>query len=279
MSLMSDQATYWNDTAGPRWVANQVRLDAIMAPLTEALITVAAPRAGDHVLDIGCGCGDLSLQIATRVGRSGRVAGVDVSTPMLAHAESRARAWPEPHAPLTWHHGDAATHEFDTTFDLLVSRFGVMFFEDTLAAFRQLRKAAGPDARLNLLAWRARAEVEWMQAPLDWIESVVPVPDSSEGEPGPFGLADGQRTCDLLNAAGFHDVEPMPIDRVLTIGATVEEALTALRDTGPAAGALRDAEPDVMMRAETLMRDGLSRQKTSEGVQLRAACWLYRARG
>lgn len=278
MSLTSDQATYWNETAGPRWVANQVRLDAIMAPLTEALITVAAPRPGDRVLDVGCGCGDLALQIATRVGRAGRVVGVDVSAPMLAHAEARAGAWPEPHAPLAWHRADAASHNLETTFDLLVSRFGVMFFEDKQAAFRQLRKAAGPDARLALLAWRTRAEVEWMQAPLDWIASAVPGPDSSEGEPGPFGLSDGPGTCDLLNAVGFHDVEAMPVDRVLTIGATVDEALTALRDTGPAAGTLRDAEPDLVQRAETLLREGLSRLVTEEGVQMRAACWLYRAR-
>lgn len=277
MSANADQVAYWNETAGPKWVTNQARLDALMAPLTEALVTVAAPRPGEAVLDIGCGCGDLALRMAQAVGSDGRVVGIDVSEPMLAHARSRAGQLAGPHAPLELRKADASTEPFEPAFDLLTSRFGTMFFAEPRQAFENLRRAAKHGGRLAMLTWRRRVDVEWMHLPLEWIAPVIAPPEMTDGQPGPFGLADGPATSDMLNAAGFHDVEPVPIDRTLTLGRDIEEALVTLCDTGPAAGAMREAEPDLASRAQDLIRRGLAQHVTSDGVQLRAGCWLYRA--
>ena len=162
----ADQKTYWNDVAGAKWVANQTRLDRLMAPLMEALLQEAVPGAGERVLDIGCGCGDLSLRLAEAVGPTGNVLAIDLSTPMLAHAAHREHALPPgPRAPLTWLEADAMTAQFEPTRDLLISRFGVMFFDDKARAFANLRKATNPGGRFAFLTWRGRAEIEWFQTP------------------------------------------------------------------------------------------------------------------
>ncbi len=113
MTGNADQTTYWNDTVGAKWVANQEQLDAVFTPLTQALLASAAPQPGESVLDVGCGCGETSLLAAARVGAGGQVLSVDLSRPMLDHAASRAGRLPPGAAPIAWTQGDAMTHAFE----------------------------------------------------------------------------------------------------------------------------------------------------------------------
>ena len=281
------QIAYWNEVAGAKWVANQDRLDRLMAPLTDALLAVAAPRLGERVLDVGTGCGDLALRASERVGSRGHVTAVDVSRPMLAHAEARRRHLPpEDRAPVEWREADAMTHGFDPDVDLLVSRFGVMFFEDPPRAFANLRQALRPGGRFAILTWRRRDEVEWMQAPLDWIAAIVPPPEDAPGEIGPFALADAEATCRMLTRAGFAQVTATPVDRDLVIGeagspdddpdrAAINEAMVVLADTGPAARQLRDAEPAARAEALDFLLAGVKRHVRDGRVLLGGACWIY----
>lgn len=274
------QFEFWNDVAGPRWVASQKRLDAVMAPLTEALLQIAVPEPGEHVLDVGCGCGDVALRAALAVGSGGRVTGIDISKPMLGFARERQRAEePVARAPIDWIDADAMTHRFEAPFDLIVSRFGVMFFDDRERAFANLRAAAKSPGRFAFLAWRGRAESEWFQAPLDWIAPALPMPEASDGEAGPFAFADGERTREQLAAAGFHDVIAEPLDRALVIGESAEEAAAMLLDTGPAAALIREADPAQREAAETLLREGVERQAGTDGrIVMRGACYIFRGK-
>lgn len=273
----ADQVKYWNYVAGAKWVANQERLDRLMAPLTESLLTGAAVKPGEHALDIGCGCGDLALRLASAVGPQGRVTAVDISQPMLAQAESRATALPAAgRAPIDWRLVDAMTHDFATSADLVISRFGVMFFDDRPRAFRNLHRALRPGGRFAFLAWRRRSEVEWMQAPLEWIADAIPTPDDVPGEIGPFGLADAAATRQMLEEAGFRNLSVQSIDCPLTIGATVDEAFLLLSEAGPTSAALRDAEPAQQREAARLLRERLDDRRSDGGILLDGACWLYR---
>lgn len=273
-----DQHTFWNEIAGPLWVINQTKHDRLLAPLTEALVQEAVPAQGEHVLDVGAGCGDLSLQVAEAVGSGGRVLGIDISKPMLALAKKRYHEEERvARAPIEWIEADAMTHAFEPDFDLVISRFGVMFFADKARAFANLRRAVKPGGRFVFLTWRRRAEVEWMQAPLEWIEPALPMPELRDGEPGPFGLCDGEATRELLADAGFHEVVAEPLDRELLIGETVDEAFSLLLDTGPAAGAIREAEPPASEEAKRRLRENLERVAMKDGrVELRGACFVYR---
>lgn len=274
----TDQTTYWNEGAGAKWVANQARLDRLFAPLTQALVAAAAPRPGEHVLDIGCGCGDVSLATAALVGPTGHVRGVDISRPMLERA--RARQADEGRAlALDWLEADAMTYSFEPTADLLISRFGVMFFADPLAAFGNLRRGLKPGGRFAFLCWRRREAVEWMQWPLDQVAHVIPLPPSTLGAPGPFGLADEAATTRLLTQAGFSDVTADPVEAALTVGEgsdPVDDALGLLLQTGPFASVFNEAEDSARAQAKPLLRRALEAKVQNDAVRLGGACWLYR---
>lgn len=278
MTANADQIAYWNEVAGAKWVRNQARLDRLMAPLTEALLEAAAPRRGERALDVGCGCGDLALRLAAALGRDGRVEAIDVSRPMLDCAAARDAALdPGDRASLDWIEADASRHGFAPSTDLVASRFGVMFFDDPTGAFANLRRALASGGRCAFVAWRGRDAVEWMQKPLEWLAPLLPMPDFTEGEPGPFGLADGLRTCALLERAGFTGVTATRLDRAIVIGADLDEAVAMLNETGPAAGAIRGAEPAVQAEARRLLRLRLAEHVGADGaVRLGAACWIYR---
>ena len=277
MTSNADQVAYWNEVAGPKWVTNQARLDRFMAPLTALLVDAIATRPGESALDVGCGCGDLALTLAARVGAAGRVLGVDVSEPMLAQARART-VEANPPARLDWLAADAMVHPFAPHFDVLASRFGVMFFDDRPRAFANLRRALKPHGRFAFLTWRGRAEVEWMQAPLNWLTPVLPMPEDMDGAIGPFALADGQATCELLTAAGFSAVQRRAIDCRLRIGSSLDEAWAMLAETGPAAAAIRDMDAYLRPEAEALVRAKLSEHFDGDRVDLGGACWLYSGR-
>lgn len=278
MTENADQKQYWNEVVGERWVSNQTALDRAMAPLTERLLDVARPRESERVLDVGCGCGELSLRAAELVGPSGKVLGIDISRPMLAHASSRSQALSlSERAPIAWLEADAMVYEFEPAYDLLISRFGVMFFEDKPRAFANLRQAMKPGARFALLAWRGRAGVQWFDLPLQWIAPILPPPPPTDGEVGPFGLADSELTLAILRRAGFTDVAAEAVDASLLMGETIAEAEALLLETGPAAGLIREADPARQAAARALLQENIARIATPEGrVELGGACWIYR---
>ena len=283
MTANEDMIQYWNEVAGSKWVANQARLDRTFSPLTAALLTAAAPSAGERIVEIGCGCGDLSLQLAA-LGGGGRILAADVSRPMLAHAEARYAAMTGDFAPIEWVAADAMTYAFPRDNSLLVSRFGVMFFDDRPRAFANLRSALEPGGRFAFLCWRPRSQVEWMQKPLDWIEPVLPPPEEATGEIGPFALADDAMTVALLTEAGFTDVAAEKIDCPVVLGEgasdaeAIEDAMLLLSQTGPASRHMAEAEPEEREAALHLLRQGLADHVQDGRALLEAACWLYSGR-
>jgi SAM-dependent methyltransferase len=265
------QTEYWNSEVGERWTAMQAELDRVFAPLTAALLDGAAPRPGERMLDIGCGCGETALLAAGRLGPDGGVTAVDVSRPMLA----RARARPASGAPITWIEADAQTHPFAPDHDLALSRFGVMFFDDSRAAFATIRRGLRPGGRLAVLCWRALQENPWVSVARDAALGVVPEPAPvPPGGPGPFRFADRDGLAAVLAGAGFADVAVAPVDALLTLGDDADEAGRFCLTVGPVAGLLRDLDEALRDRAAAAVRAAMPRERP---VRLGAACWLATA--
>ncbi len=273
----AEQIEYWNQQAGPKWIAENARLDAMLAPIGLAAMDRAQPGAGERVLDIGCGVGQSSLQLAARVGPKGTVLGVDISAPMLARARERARA--EALTNVTFENADAQTHALTPeSVDLVFSRFGVMFFTDPDAAFANLHRALRPGGRLVFVCWQGLAQNPWMRESIAALAKHVPLPAPPPPDsPGPFSFADAARVSGILGRAGFRGVAHEPLVGEIALGRTIDEALDFAVEIGPAGAALRDATPAQRQAASAAIRETLAAHAKPDGVRMDYAAWIVRA--
>jgi SAM-dependent methyltransferase len=272
----SEQIEFWNGDAGQRWVRQQARLDAMLAGISAEILALAAPRSGEQVLDVGCGCGTTTLQLAEAVGPSGRVVGLDVSGPMLAVARSRAAAMKH----VTFVKGDAAEHRFDgAQFDLLFSRFGVMFFADPDAAFANLRKSLKPSGRVAFVCWREARENDWVRIPVAAARAhVPPLPQPAPEDPGPFSFGSPGRLRRILANGGFDLITLRAFDPPMVLGDTLDDAVAHIQEFGPISRMLGDAAPPQRENAALAIREALTPCAASSPVQLGGATWLVTAK-
>ncbi len=272
--INSDQLAFWNGPGGHTWVARQKHTDITLEPVTEALLTFAAPRAGERVLDIGCGCGTTTLKFARAVGPAGSVAALDISGPMLA--EGRARAEAAGIANVAWRLADAATAELDG-FDLLTSAFGVMFFGDPVAAFAHMRRAASPDARMAFVCFRPPAENPWMEVPMNAVSRHLPPrPKPALNAPGMFAFADPRRVSEVLTAAGWAlpRLDKLDLDLDIAAGRGLEEAVIQSTKIGAINSWLRGQSAEVVAAAIASVREALTAHLDGASVRLPGAMWL-----
>jgi SAM-dependent methyltransferase len=273
----ADQITYWNSRAGQTWAAMQKRIDAQIDPLGLTAIARLAPADGEKILDIGCGCGTTSLELVRRVGASGHVTAVDISKPMLNVARSGAKGAQA--ANITFLEADAQTYPFQPrSFDALFSRFGVMFFIDPVAAFKNLLAALRPGSgRLTFVCWRKLADNPWMATPLKAaMQHLPPQPPPDPLAPGPFAFADAERVGGILAEAGFADVVVTPHDQKIELG-TLEQAVEHCTRVGPLARLLAE-NPDAVGLVKETLRTTLRGYEQEGIVQMDAGVWIVSAR-
>lgn len=267
------QVAYWNDAAGQTWAEMQEALDRQLAPLGRAAMAALAPKPGERLLDIGCGAGQTTLQLAASVAPGGEVVGLDISRPLLEVARSRP-----PAAGVSFLEGDAQTHPFEpASFDGAFSRFGVMFFSDPPAAFANLRGALKPGGRLAFVCWRGMGENPIMTTPLTAALAHLPAPSPPDPTaPGPFAFADPGRVREILGKAGFERVELAPHDEKIGGGDLRTAVGLALR-VGPLGMLLRE-NPDKRDVVVAAIREELARHEGPDGVKLDSATWIVTAR-
>lgn len=275
-SANAAQIDYWNAGAGETWARFQEQLDRQVEPLGLAAMDALAPRNGEHIIDIGCGCGHTSLALASRVGPTGAVVGVDISKPMLEVAHRRPR--PAASSALTFRQLDAQTGDLGRgVFDAAFSRFGVMFFSDPVAAFANIKVSLKPGGRLAFVCWRPLAENPWMQVPLQAaLPFIPPVTPPDPTAPGPFAFADPDRVRAILMGAEFRSVKVDPLDALIG-GASIEETLKLTLKVGPLGAALRE-HPEFAEVVADAVRKTLSPYVTPNGVMMPAATWIVQAR-
>jgi SAM-dependent methyltransferase len=268
------QAAYWNGPTTRAWAREHARIDARFAPVLDRLLERAAPRPGERVLDIGCGSGTSTIALAERVGPGGRVLGVDIAEESVAVARRRIAAAGLAQAEILL--ADAAAHPFPPGgFDLLASRFGVMFFLEPVAAFAHLRAALAPGGRVALAAFRAAAENRWTTGAMAAAQDLLPPqPPPGPEEPGQFAFADPARVERILRGAGFAEVALTPVDVPMPLGADPGEAAAFAMTLGPVGRAAREAPEAVRTR----LLDFYRAESGPGGVTMPAAIWLVTAR-
>jgi SAM-dependent methyltransferase len=277
--LNADQIAYWNGPGGQHWTDRQQAQDILLAPVSDILIDRAKAKAGERIIDVGCGCGATTMALAQKVGPTGHVFGVDISAPMLARARQIAPAG----LPVDFVLADATVYPFDpASFDLLVSRFGVMFFAEPALSFTNLRKALRPSGRMVFACWREPRDNPWLLAPLQAAYKHVPkLPQLGPEDPGPFSFAAEQRVHRILGEAGFSRIamEPCNLSLDVAIGRGLDAAVEAVLEIGPASRALQGQPSDLRAAAANSIREVLAPFAQGKTVPLGASIWIVTASG
>jgi ubiquinone/menaquinone biosynthesis C-methylase UbiE len=274
----ADQIAYWNGLGGRHWTDRQPVQDVLLAPVSQILIEHCDTKAGERIVDVGCGCGSTSIALAELVVPDGFVLGVDISTPMLA----RARELAPKDLPLEFVLADATVYPFDPgSFDLVTSRFGVMFFADPVVSFANLSQALKASGRLAFACWREPRLNPWMMVPLQAAYEHVPrLPQLGPEDPGPFAFASEERVNRILREAGFADIrmEPRDLTLDLAIGRGLDAAVQGALEIGPASRALAEHPEDVRAAAMRSIREALMPFVRGESVPVGGAIWVVTAR-
>lgn len=273
----TDQALVWNGHEGQHWADNQDRLDAIVSGFTGPLLNAAAIGEHDRVLDIGCGTGQ-TTRLAARRAPHGHAVGVDLSTPMLARA--RASAAREGITNVRFEQGDAQVYPFaDRGFDVVISRGGIAFFTDPVAAFVNIGRALRPGGRIAFVCMRDIHRNEWVHVLMAMREHLPSLfePPATQDTSGTFSLADPARIRAVLDAAGFHDITTTPVEAPMRYGHDADDATEFLFSSGQVRLALAGVDQNTARRAREALRTAFQPHADTEGVHLRGAAWTVTA--
>ncbi|MBS0527224.1 MAG: methyltransferase domain-containing protein [Proteobacteria bacterium] len=271
--LAAEQSAYWKGPGGTMWLGAYERIQRGITGFSEVALGAANARPGERVLDVGCGTGGTTAELANAVGPNGRVLGVDISEPLVGAARAQGLA------NAAFEVGDATTYPFEAqAFDLIFSRFGVMFFADPVAAFRNIRRAMKPAGRLVFICWRTPQENPWAAVPMRAAMPFLPPMERPGPEdPGQYSFGDRARVERILGQAGFTGLSIEPVDQMLNQGADIPTVMERIGDFGPLARAFKDVAPEQVAKAKEAIAEALEPHATADGVKLAGACWLVRA--
>jgi SAM-dependent methyltransferase len=271
----NEQARLWKGAAGRAWVDLQASLDQIFKPFEDLLVEAVSLGPGGRILDVGCGAGGTTLRVARVLGAQGRCVGIDISEAMIAAARSRAT---EEGTTATFLCANAQTHRFEPgSVDLLISRFGVMFFEDPFRAFANLRHAAAENAELRFIAWRSEAENPFMTTAERAAAPLLPnLPARQIDAPGQFAFANGERVHKILEESGWADIDIRPIDIGCTLPET--ELIPYFTRLGPVGRILQETDDRTRAHVIHSVRAAFDPYVHGAEVRFTAACWMISAR-
>ena len=272
--INDEQTKLWNGLAGRAWVEAQDLLDGMFQPFQEMLVDIVSHGSGGRVLDVGCGTGSTTIAVARLLGARGICTGIDISEPMISAARTRAKRESNPARFIC---ADAQVHPFEPdTFDTIISRFGVMFFADPIAAFRNLRRAAKHGAELHVIAWRSAAENPFMTAAERAAAPLLPdLPDRRADAPGQFAFANGQRVRSILETSGWTAIDLRPVDIACSLSEA--ELVPYITQLGPVGRLLQEQDESNRTRIVELVRPAFDPYVHEAEVRYTAACWLVSA--
>ncbi len=276
------QIDFWNGDTGRNWVAHDALMEAMLQPIGEAVMDACRFEHDARALDIGCGCGHPTLSLATRIGSGGSVTGVDVSAPMLSVAHELATTHAPERANINFLEVDAQVHPFEPeSFEHVFSRFGVMFFADPVAAFRNIHSSLTASGTLAFCCWQSRTVNPVMTVPAQAALELLPAPpEIPANAPGPFAFADPDYVHSILSQSGFSEIGITPLNHALVFGAglPLSDIVEHLVKIGPIAQMVREA-PDALQQP---VRDEVAKALTpffteNGGIYLEGQFWQVTA--
>jgi SAM-dependent methyltransferase len=266
------QAEAWNGPTGAFWADNADRFDAGMEAYRAPMLAAVGTGGADVVLDVGCGAGQLTRDLARTAGSA---LGVDLSERLLDLARARAEA--EGLANVAFRRADAQVHPFgDAAFDVVTSRNGVMFFGDPVAAFTNLTRALRPGGRMVLMTWQPFEHQEWLRTFRRVLGGGRDLPPPPDDGPSPLGLSDPERVRGILAAAGLVDVTVEGLRHPMVFGSDPDDALTHV--AGLNSGLIGELDEPARTAALEALRTDLAAHRGAGGVQYDSATWVVRAR-
>ncbi|MBI1173157.1 methyltransferase domain-containing protein [bacterium] len=272
------QAAAWNNAQGVDWVRQHTRFDGLLTEILDLVLTSADPRPGEQVLDIGCGGGATTMAAARRIGPDGAALGLDISAVLLDHARRQAEGLSNVRFQL----GDAQVHPLEPDrFDLMMSRFGVMFFEDPVAAFANLARALRPTGRLAMIAWASPALNPWFAVPMQAAVARLGPPEPADPDaPGPMAFRDIDRVTGILRAAGLQDCAGSAVQTYLTPIGDLEEVMEFALHIGPASRLITAKAASEADRAaiKDVLRPEFARFEQNGQMRVPACVNLFTAR-
>ena len=271
------QAKNWHGRDGARWARHKAPHDAMLAPLTEKAFDAVGFVPGQRVLDLGCGSGTTTFEIARRIAPSGLVIGIDISKTLLALGREQAAA--EPDLRIKFEFADIETHKFAVaSFDVAFSRIGVMFFSNPATAFANVHRAMIPGSQLAFVCWRKVRANTWASVTLDIARRHVEMPPRPGLEdPGPYSFRDPERVHRILTEAGWSEIAIVELDADAYMGADLDEALANCLTVGPIANQVLAAPENTRTAIATELRSVLPEYVTKRGVIMHAATWFVTA--
>lgn len=274
--LAAEQAEYWNGKSGQRWASERNAFDRNLALIHAALMPFAAAQSGEFVLDIGCGAGSTTFELARAVGPKGRVSGIDISRPLIELAQDRALT---EGVRAGFSVDDAAIAGFLSDHHLVFSRFGLMFFAEPEGALANIKKALRPGGRIAFVCWRNISENLWASSPFAVAKPFLPQSEPPDLTlPGPFAFSEEARLTSLMQGAGYRDLELHRLDTVMDLGDTIAEATAQATSLGPLARASVNLDDATRAKIREVVAKRLEEYATPQGVRPPAACWLVRAK-
>ena len=272
-----EQREFWSDIKGDLWVTLQPRIDTMLATFGDKALDTLNPQSGERILEIGCGTGTTTLALGARVGSSGEILAADLSRPMLNKAIERANVSAE--HPITFVEADAQVHSFPTaTFDAVYSRFGVMFFDDPIAAFRNIRKAVRPGGRMAYVCWADRKANPWIRIPAGAAKTCLDLPaPPPDDAPGQFSMENEDRVQQILHDAGWSDIGLERFTVEGSIGSNAADAARFITKMGPMSEPFALADSDTQNKTLQVIEEALTPYSNDSGVTLGFSTWIVSA--
>ena len=274
----TEQAQFWAARA-PSWLSLETHHERVIGPAGRMAMDRLDPHPGHYIIDLGCGTGQTTLELADRVAPDGRAVGVDITAALLDRA--RQHAADAGTANVEFHHADVQSSDLGSArYDGAFSRFGVMFFADPVAAFKNVHRSLKPGAVLSFACWQPVTSNDWMLVPAQAAVSVLgtppelPPPDA----PGPFSLADPDRVRTILGSAGFRTIDIEGHDDLMRTPAQhiPETADSSLR-VGAVQRMLEGADPESVQRVRTAIEEAMRARLRDGEVALSRSVFLVRA--
>jgi SAM-dependent methyltransferase len=272
---------FWNEVLVPKFVKYKHVLVDGLTHHSAAIFPSLDIRAGDRALDVGCGFGDTAIQIAERVGSTGSVLGIDCCEAFLEYGRRDAAAAGLDN--VSFAEADVQFHPFEPEYDFCFSRFGTMFFENPVAALRNMRRSLKPGGRLTFIVWRTIDDNPWLGLPKQVVLKFLPPPgeDAATCGPGPFSMASEPMVTKQLEIAGYGDIVFKRVDAPLLVGRTPEDAVGFQLALGPAGEVYREAGEEAERKHDEIaaaLRAELARCETPEGIVMESSSWVISAR-